>query len=263
MRLKVYWQVWKIVAINAWQEVFINRWSSVLFLVGKGLRFAMMLFFLLIVHQNVRNFAGYTTDQVIVFFLTYQLVDLISQILFRGVYLFSDAVRTGEFDFTLIKPLNPLFKSLTGRPDVNDTLFLIPTIGVTLLIISQLQLEISGLSIAWYLLLLLNSLVIATALHIFVLVVGILSTNVDGIIWMYRDLIRLGQFPTTIYPELLRFALLFIVPVGAMITIPAETLMSISPVSRTLGAFAISGAIFTVSLLAWNWSLKRYSSASS
>lgn len=263
MRIGVYWQVWKIAAINAWQEVFINRGSSILFLVGKGLRFAMMLFFLLIVHQNVRTFAGYTTDQVIVFFLTYQLVDLISQIFFRGVYMFSNEVRTGEFDFTLIKPLNPLFKSLTGRPDINDTLFLIPTVVVTLVIISQLQLEISLLSIGWYLLLLINSLVIATALHILVLVVAILTTEVDGIIWLYRDLIRLGQFPTTIYPEILRFALLFIIPVGAMITIPAEALMSISPLVRTLGAFAISGAILVVSLLLWNWSLKRYSSASS
>lgn len=263
MRLKVYWQVWKIAAINAWQEVFINRGSSILFLIGKGLRFAMMLFFLLIVHQNVRNFAGYTTDQVIVFFLTYQLVDLISQIFFRGVYMFSNEVRTGEFDFTLIKPLNPLFKSLTGRPDINDTIFLIPTIGVTLLIISQLSLEISLLSIGWYLVLLINSLVIATALHILVLVVAILTTEVDGIIWMYRDLIRLGQFPTTIYPELLRFALLFIVPVGAMITIPAEALMTISSVDKIVGAFVISGAILIVSFLLWNWSLKRYSSASS
>ncbi len=262
-RLSVYWQVWKFTAGNALQQAFVNRGSNVLFMIGKILRFAMSLLFLWLIRENVKVFAGYTTDQMIVFFLTYQLVDLVAQVFYRGVYMFSNQVRSGEFDFLLAKPISPLFRSLTGLPDINDTVFLLPTIGIMAWIFSTLNLDITLQSALWYCLLLFNSFLVATALHILVLVIGILTTEVDGIIWLYRDLVKLGEFPITIYPEILKLALFFIVPVGIMVTIPAEVLLNIKPaISAT--TTLIFGVIFLlVSLRIWNWSLKKYSSASS
>jgi ABC-2 type transport system permease protein len=262
-RLSVYWQVWKFTAFNALQQAFINRGSNVLFLFGKVIRLSMSLLFLWLIRENVHVFAGYTTDQMIVFFLTYQVVDIVSQVFFRGVYMFGEQVRTGEFDFLLAKPISPLFRSLTGLPDINDTIFLIPTLGVMTWILTQLDITITLSSLLWYGLLLINSFLIATALHILVLVMGILTTEVDGIIWLYRDLIRMGEFPITIYPELLRFALFFIIPVGFMVTIPAEVLLNTQPAYSALASLGFGVTFLWISLRVWTWSLKRYSSASS
>jgi ABC-2 type transport system permease protein len=262
-RLSTYFKVWKIFGTNALQETFINRGSNILFMTGKILRLFFALLFLILIKNNVDNFAGYTTDQMVVFFLTYQFIDLTSQILYRGVYLFSYMIRSGDFDFLLMKPINPLFRALTGKPDINDAIFMIPSLGVSLYIFSTLNITLTWTAFLWYLVLLINGLLIATAIHILVLVVGVLTTEVDGIIWIYRDLNQMGKFPVTIYMQPLRFALFFIIPIGMMITIPTEVLLGVKPTFSVALAMLVGVGSFITSLKLWKWSLKKYSSASS
>jgi len=262
-RIKTYFKIWQHFGKNEWQVTFVNRASNLLFMIGKIIRLSMSLLFLMLIRENVEVFAGYTSDEMVVFFLTYQIIDILSQTLYRGVYIFSNLVRSGEFDFLLTKPINPLFRALTGKPDINDFLFLFPNILISFYLLSSLELNITLISSLWYFALVLNALLIATALHIFVLVVGVLSTEVDGVIWIYRDLNYMGRFPVSIYMEPLRFALFFLVPIGMMTTIPTEVLLGIAPTYSISIAFLVGIGSLILSLKTWNWALKKYSSTGS
>ncbi len=263
MQYHTYWKVWKTIATNALQETFINRGSNILFLISKSIRLLFMLLFLWILRSTVKTIGDYTSDQMVVFFLVYQFVDTFAQILYRGVYLFSHLVRTGDFDSMLIKPISPLFRALTGKPDINDAVFLIPSTALSIWILTQLSLTITLQSSLLFLVLLSNSLLLATALHILVLVVGILTTEVDGVIWLYRDLSRMAQFPVSVYIQPLRSILYFVVPVGIMMTIPAETLLGVSSPAVIMFSCLFGIVFFLGSLKLWHWSLKKYQSASS
>lgn len=262
-RIHTYLKIWGIFGKNALQETFVNRGSNILFMVGKTIRLAMSVLFLILIRQNIQTFAEYTSDQLIVFFLTYQFIDIITQVIYRGVYIFSNLVRSGEFDFLLTKPINPLFRALTGKPDINDFIFLFPNIALSLYILSFLNLTISIWSVIWYLILIINAFLVATALHIFVLVIGILTTEVDGVIWIYRDLSYMGRFPVSIYMEPLRFALFFLLPIGMMITIPTEVLLGLQPSYSIFWAFFVGIGSLLVSFRVWLWALKQYSSTGS
>ena len=262
-RLKTYWKVWKIFGKNAWQETFVNRASNVLFMLGKIIRLSMSLLFLFLIRENIDVFAGYTSDQMVVFFLTYQIIDLFAQTLYRGVYIFGNLVRSGEFDFLLSKPIKPLFRALTGKPDINDFIFLFPNLAIAGYILSILNLNITLWSSIWFVILLINSFLIVTALHIMVLVVGILTTEVDGVIWIYRDLSHMGRFPVTIYMEPLRFILFFLVPIGMMITIPTEIFLGLEPSYSIFWVFLVGIGSLVVSLKTWSWALKKYSGTGS
>jgi ABC-2 type transport system permease protein len=262
-RLDIYFTVWKTLAITEFQQAFVNRATNAMFILGKLLRLGMALTFLLVIKNTITTFAGYTSDQVVVFYLTYQLIDVLGQTFYRGVYLFSEKVRSGEFDFSLVKPLSSLFLSLVGKPDINDAFFLIPNLAVSFYLLSTLNITFSVASVLLYLVLLINSFLLVTALHIIVLVVGIITTEVDGVIWMYRDLVALGRFPVTIYGEPLRTALFFLVPAGVMITIPAEVLLGLTPSYSILVSCIVGVTVFLISLRLWKWSLQFYSSASS
>lgn len=262
-RWHTYFQVWWLNASNALQVTFVNRGSNLLFMMGKIIRLTMSLLFLFLIKQQISHFAGYTTHQVIIFFLTYQFIDVLAQIFYRGAYVFRDKIVSGEFDFTLIRPISPLFQVLTGKPDVNDAIFIIPTTVASVWIALSLNLQFSWTNFGWYLVLLINSFLIATALHIMVLVMGILLKEVDGFMWTYRDLMQLARFPVNIYLEPLRWALFFVVPVGMMITIPAEVLLGLRP-TYSLAIVGLIGPLFLIfSLRLWQWSLKKYASASS
>lgn len=260
-RLKTYFNVWWLIAGNAWQIAFVNRVTNILFIIGKASRMAITLLFLFIIREHTTEFAGYSSDQLIVFFLSYNIVDIFAQIFFRGVYLFGNLIKSGEFDLLLSKPINPLFRALTQQPDINDLLFLLPTIAVSIYLVHTLSITITLSSLLLYSLLLLNGFLIATALHILVLVVGIRTVEVDGIIWLYRDLSALSRFPVSMYSEPLRFVLFFLVPVGIMVTVPTEILLGIAPTYSIFTALLVGPATLFVSLKLWKSGLKAYSSA--
>lgn len=261
--MKRYWQVWLITALNAVQETFVNRWANAMFLSGKIIRFAIMTTFLLLLKTNVTAIGGYAANQMLVFYVTYQLMDTLMQVAYRGVYEFGGMVRNGSFDGVLTKPINPLFRILVGKPDLNDALFLLPSSFISFYLLSTSGLTITTTSFLLYLSLLINSFIIGTGIHIFILSFTLLSNDVDNTIWLYRDISRLGQFPVTIYYELIRMALFFVVPVGLMITIPAQVLLQVPPTYNLALCWLVGLGFLFLSLRFWNWSVKKYSSASS
>ncbi len=260
-KLAIYWKVWVTLASYAFQETFLNRWTNGLFLFGKSLRFGMLLVFLFLLHQNITGIAGYSIDQVIVFYLTYQFLDTFSQIIYRGVYSFSSSVRTGELDFYLSKPINPLFRILTGKPDILDVVFFFPTTAVSIWIMMHLDLHITITSVVTYFALLINSFLIVSAFHILVVSLGVLTTEVDNAIMLYRDFTNLSRFPVNIYGEPFRTILFFVIPVGLMNTVPAQVLLNHQPSVGILMTVLIGMGFFFLSLRVWAWAIKNYTSA--
>jgi ABC-2 type transport system permease protein len=121
----------------------------------------------------------------------------------------------------------------------------------------------SPLQIAYYVLLVLNALLIATAFHIAVLSLGIITLEVDHMIMVYRDLASMGRFPVDIYREPIKSILTFVVPVGIMVTVPAKAMAGlIGPLGVAL-AVAFGLFVFFLSLKLWDHALKKYTSASS
>jgi len=250
-------------ASNALQETFVNRGAHAMFFLGKTIRFVMATVFLLLIRNNVTEVGGYSADAMIVFYLTYQTIDTLAQVFYRGVYEFGNSIRTGSFDGILTKPINALFTVLTGIPDVNDAFFFVISTAVSIYLVATADLSITLSSSLWYLFLLGISFLIATGIHIFVLCITLLTTDSNNVMFTYRDVSRLGQFPITIYGELIRFSLFFIIPIGLMVTIPAQVLLNLELTYSILFTTLFGIAFFTASIQTWNWTLKKYSSASS
>jgi ABC-2 type transport system permease protein len=260
-RLAVYWKVWRMTATHAMQSTLINRWTSSLFLFGKAIRFSMTLLLLFLLKNNIQDINGYKPDQVMIFFLTYQILDTLGQMVYRGVYEFSWQVRSGELDFYLAKPLNPLFRILTGKPDIMDTIFFVPTTALTVWLMGQYGHTITLTSVLLYISLLINGFLIVTAFYIFVICIGIVTTEVDNVMMLYRDLNTMGRFPVDMYKGAMRFVLFFVVPVGLMNTIPAQTLLNLPTSKSLLLTYGLGIGFLLVSLGVWRVSVKKYTSA--
>lgn len=262
-RLRYYLNHWWQLAQRSWQETMVNRFTSLFFIVGKMFRMVFSLVFLWVLKNNLQNFASYTTDQLIVFYFVYFYIDLISQTFFRGVYWFGQQLRTGQFDFWLTKPVSPLFSALAGKPDINDALFFIPSAIISFFVISGLDITVSSTQLLWFLYLFVVGLVIATSIHIIILALAVQLIDIDGIMWLYRDIIRLGQFPVTIYQQGIKFILFFFVPVGIMMTVPSEVLLGYQPSVSIFWSTVIGIGSLFIAKVVWQLSLKKYTSASS
>lgn len=241
------------------KTVFQARLGIIFFMMGKIFKFLFFFFLIVLILGRTRIIKGYDLNQVIVFYLTFNIVDTAAQILFREVYRFRPLVLSGNLDLILTKPFHPFLRVLVGGVDFLDLVLLVPYLGLTFYFASQIP-NINYLSSIIYLLLLLNSLLIATSLHIFVLAFGILTTDVDHTIMIYRDLTSLGRFPLEIYKEPLRGIFSFIIPVGVMMSFPPYALFNLLSLPLTTFAFLVSFLLFALSMKLWNYALKRYQS---
>lgn len=257
-----YLHLWLLLTANSFMVSFTSKFNAFLFLTGKFFRFLFFAVFLLAIFGKTRILGSYTVSQMIFFFLSFNLMDTITQLFYREVYRFRPMVVSGDFDLVLVKPINPLFRALAGGADPLDLLMLIPYIGALGYVGSQIQ-GWTPWSLALYLLLLINGFFIATGFHIFVLALAVITTEIDHAVMIYRDLTSMGRVPVDIYQEPLRSILTFIIPVGIMMTFPAKAFLGILSPSFVVISLGIGLIFFFIATRAWQYALSQYSSASS
>ncbi len=236
--------------------------AAVMLLSGKILRVLLFMVFLAFLFQGAKSLATYSREQIIFFYLSYNLIDTLAQLFFREVYRFRSLVVSGNFDLILFKPMSPLIRVLLGGADLLDLIMLFLLTALTTAFAWQ-NLHPTFMDILLYVILLANSLAIAAAFHIFVLGLGIITTSVDHLIMIYRDLTSMMRIPVDLYVQPLRFLLTFVLPLGIMITFPSQAFLGLLSwqgvtVSLLFGIIAIF-----LSLRFWKFALTKYSSASS
>lgn len=260
--IKKYFLVWWILANNSFQTQLNIRWGLLIFLIAKILRFAVFIIFIFILVKQTKLLAGYNLEQMVLFFLSFNLVDMLAQLLLREVYRFRSQIILGNFDFYLLKPVNPLFRALFGGPDLIDFTTLIPLVISILYIINQMGLfNLPSLMIYFFMISI--GFIIALSFHILVLSLAVVTTEIDNALMLYRDIMSMGKMPIDIYKEPIRSLLTFIIPVGIAMSFPAKALLGLLSVQMIFYALIFAMVIFLLSLKSWQYALKNYSSASS
>lgn len=259
--MKRYFRIWWQLTHVSFATNVATVFSSILFLAGKILRFVFMLIFLLGIVNAAGGIAGYNRIQSIFFYLTFNLIDILAQLFLRGVYLFRQKVVSGEFDYYLIKPVNPLFRALGGNADLLDLITLIPLMIYMGRLVSEMR--IGWLDIMLFLFMLMMGFLLSLSFHILVAALGVVTTEVDNAIMFYRDLTAMGRVPVDIYATPIREILTFIIPVAVMITFPAKALMGLLSMEWILFSLFMVFCFLFFSLRFWKYALSQYSSASS
>ena len=244
-----------------------NRLGSLGWLGGKCVRLIFFILFLTAIFRHVPTVGGYTLVEVAFFFLTYNIVDILAQLFFRGIYMIGRDIREGDMDFYLVQPINPLFRIASNLVDFLDFLTLIPVLVVMGFVLPQafknLDLVQSFTRMSLYLLLCVNGVVIAFSVHVAIASLTVRTQQMENTIWLYRDFMSLGRFPTDVYPAVLQYVLTFALPIAVMVSIPTKALIGIISLNTILSALAISAAWLYLSIQMWKSSLKHYCSVSS
>ena len=78
-----YFKIWWMMSRNSFLVTASKKRVIALFLFTKILRFVFFFGFLYFILQNTKTLAGYSQVQAIFFFLTFNVVDILPQFLFR------------------------------------------------------------------------------------------------------------------------------------------------------------------------------------
>lgn len=256
--IKLWWQFSKNTTSLALQ----SRLGSSFFMIGKFIRFFMLLYFLIILVSTTKNLAGFGIYEIIFFYATFNLIDVIPQMFLRETYRFRYYVISGFFDYILTKPVSPLFRAMFGGSDALDVPLFLLSLGF--LVYSGLHLgsiTLSGILI--YVLLVINATIIAFSIHVLILGLAIITTDVDNSVMLYRDITKMGQIPVDVYRAPVNFLITFVLPVGIMMSFPVKALLGMLSLQFIFISFAFAAVFLLGSLRFWKYAVNKYQSASS
>lgn len=262
--IKSYWRVWLTLTQQQFQQQIVNaRGAAILFIFGKLFRLATAFLLLYVVVGKAKFIAGYSLNQAVFLLVLFNLIQTITQLLLRGVYIFRQKVVDGTFDFYLLNPLSELFYSLFSYTDPMDVIALVPYLIFTFWSWTTTGFPITLISLLSILLIVILCVIMVTSWHIAIISIGVRYLEVDNTVMLYRDIERMAAFPVGIYGKWGSIFLTYIFPFALMSTIPANIVFGLtSPVYLLLFA-ALAILQLKLALMFWHHSLLHYSSASS
>lgn len=261
--LRKHFRVWKRLSALAIGSYLSSRVDSASYLLGKLIRFGFFLLLIGSIFRFTKTLAGYSRYEVILFFLTFNLIDVFSQAFFRGIYQFKNDILRGNFDYVLSKPVNALFYSMSRLTDILDIVFLVPIVLLIVYTAGKLPAPITAGATILYVLLLISGVLIVLGIHILSASITIWIIESENVIWLYREAMTLGRFPPEIFSGTVRFVFTFVLPILLVVGFPAKAFLGLLSWRWILFAFGYTVSFFCLSLLVWRASLAKYSSASS
>lgn len=174
---------------------------------------------------------------------------------------------TGLFDYTLLKPL-PIQFYISFR---KWSLWSVINISIAAVIIAISRFGGFGMQAASVQTAGSFPLFLFTIMISLVLIYSILLILASAafwylgtpLMWIFDGLIQTGRFPVGIYPRFFRILLTWVIPVGFMVTVPAQVFLGEANTVLVVGGTALSVFLFLLSSALFKLSLGKYASASS
>ncbi|OGK37688.1 hypothetical protein A3F32_02875 [Candidatus Roizmanbacteria bacterium RIFCSPHIGHO2_12_FULL_42_10] len=255
--MRHYLYIYYLLSILSIKRTTQGQTGAFLFTLGKFVRFAMFFVFIYFLVTQSSLLKGYTASQALIILMTFELVNSVSGLLFREVYRFRPLVVSGGLDGVLVKPIHPFMLVLLGGLDILDAFVL----AIQVIIISYLIIgTYSWSGILLFIFLFVNATIIMAAFHILALSIGVLTTTVDQIMMILRDVSESGRFPIEIYKQPFRFVITFIIPIGVMMTFPAKGLFGMLSIGGVVAPFAVGVLFLAGNMWLWKFALRRYQS---
>ncbi len=261
--MRRYVRIWKELVTNSFRSQMSTSFGSAGYLIGKFVRIGFFLIYLIAIFKNVPSLKGYGIAEVVIFFMTFNLVDVTGQFLFRGLYGVKYLIEEGDLDKILTQPAHPLFRISSMNVDLLDLITLPIIVAITVWAGSKLSTPVTAQGIFFYVLLLANAMVITYSFHVFIGALSVRTQELEGAMWVYRDVMTLGRFPVSIYSDAVRWAFVTVVPIAVMISYPAQALLGLLSWKGVLYSFVLAAVFNFTAQQFWKASLREYTSISS
>ena len=230
------------------------------------LRLATGVAGLAVLFSHVERVRGWDFPATVALLGTYLTIDGLRELVispsFAALAGEGEDVRSGQFDYTLLRPISPLFLSSVKRWRIFSLLDVGVGMGVVLLAALRLGHALTLGHVAAFGVAVLAAMAVLYALTLAGAALVFWAPDVY-FTWMFDGLFQLGRYPVHLYPGWLRIVLTWVVPVGVMTTVPAQALTGSASVSTLAAALAVAAVLAVGAAALFRAGLRRYTSASS
>ena len=251
---------------SAFQQETAYRLNFFLQLLGTALGLAGSLGGILILFANNEHLNGWSMSQTLAVLGVYLLVQALNSLAvspsLNQLGGMGGELETGNFDYTLLKPISKQFYVSLRTWSFWPLLDAAAAVVVLVLAVSGQQAAVTPGNALLFLLTLLIALGLVYALMLLLTSVAFWYRG-TYVLWILNDVMQAGRYPIGLYPRSVRLLLTWVLPIGFIVTVPAETLLGVAPGWALPAGFLLLAALFTLSTLFFRRSVRRYVGASS
>jgi len=226
--------------------------------------YAMHLSIYKILYQNTQSLAGWREDQALVFISSVLLIDAIQMTIFASnMWMVPVLINRGDLDVYLTRPVSTLFFVSLRDFAANSFVNLLIALGIFGYTLTQLQTPFTTLELLGYLGLVVNGLLLWFALQMIFLIPVFWTQSSKGFQDIFFSMGLAMERPDLIYRGALRVLFTFVLPFGAIASMPARWFFGPETPYLLPHVIGLTVVFWGIMLWLWNQGLKAYSSASS
>jgi len=217
-----------------------------------------------VLYSHTQTIAGWNKYEMLILVGTSMLIQrLLMGFFWSNLFEMSRNVRTGQFDFFLAQPGNPLFMVSTRKLDPDSLLNSFVAIGVIGYAAHRLGLHVSLGGLAVYALLLVCGVVIHYSALLMVSSLALWIVGLQGLEGTYFTLFEFSRLPREAFRGISRVLFVYALPVVVVSYVPARALLHGFQPAFAWWLVAVTAAWLALAVLVFTRGLRRYSSASS
>ena len=236
-----------------------------LWIVVELLWFALQLCFMSVVYQHTDHIGDWTKWEVVLLIGVSHFIQQVFQAFFlTSITEFSEYVRSGKLDFMLLLPVNTRFIMSVRKVDLGSFVNAGCAVAVMIYALKQLAIWPSLAQLAGFLLLAAAGVLIHYSFMFTLASASFWTVRAQGIVFGYYSLFNIARMPDAAVRGVFKVVFTFVVPMLLVANVPARLLVNklASPLSILL-VLGLCALCQVLAELAWRFSLRHYTSASS
>lgn len=174
-----------------------------------------------------------------------------------------ERLRTGTFDYVLLKPADAQFLVSTTRFVPWRVVDVLGGIGIFVWAFGRKGDAPAIADVAVGVALLAAAILTMYSLWILIVCAAFWVVRLDNLAYLLSAVFDAARWPVTVFRGAWRILFTFVIPLALMTTYPAQALLGELAGTTALACLVGAVAIFAISRLAWRGALRNYTSASS
>jgi ABC-2 type transport system permease protein len=249
--------------VNAIQLELAYRFNALTRLTNTAMNLTAGLVVVATLFTHTNTVGGWSLPETLGVFGTFITIQqLVDCAIAPNLGRLSEYMRTGNFDYILLRPIDSQFHVSLRNFD----LWCLPGLLLGLGLIGYAMDATSGITLgrtALTLIMLLSAGAIVYSIWLLFKTTAFWFIRVENLTVLFLTILNIGRFPITAFPPAFRLLFTFGVPIAFMTTVPAEAAVGRLDWPMGVASLAMAGALLLLSRAVWRWGIRSYTSASS
>ncbi|MGL4383367.1 MAG: ABC transporter permease [Bacilli bacterium] len=221
--MKKYLKIYRIYLITFIKKNLEYRLDFIIGILAMLLEQTISLVFLFVVVFNFKTLANYNLEMLILIFAFASIGRSLNIIFFDGIWLLGNQfIAPGHFDQVLLKPINPLFYIIAQRLRFEAIFQLLTGLIGLIYSFNQLSIPFSLLNIIMVIVFCISSSIIYTSICLFFMSFSFWMNNSLPLAMAMFTFDRATRYPVTIFPNVLKNFLSYLLPYAFVAFYPAS-----------------------------------------